>query len=235
MQITGESTLLQEPPIPSRTLAVKRMSAKESRNATLVVAAIGCAILLAAAVMLSRSLGCAGVLAFFGVALVIGSFARKSLITGCPYCMAKIGGILGNRDQQVVRCSKCFEYSLVESGRIRALDPKSKFDKQWYWSPVFEGAVWPEGCVECGSPPTHRVEIRDGNLNVLALTIGVAMLSRASLGNVPYSDTHRDAVQLSYSQTKKMDLQWKSLRMMRCHIAANRGKPMLGTQNLINP
>ena len=178
---------------------------------------------------------CSGALGIIGLSLAIESFARKTLKTNCPFCAATIAGVLGKAPSQIVRCSECFEYSLVESGLTRALDPNLKLDKPRYWSPVFEGAVWPNGCVECGGPPTRVDAIRDTTLNVLALTVGIAMIQKASLGNVPYCDAHKDAVLLSYSQSKKMDLRWKSLRMMRRYLAVNRGKASLGSKTIINP
>ena len=226
--------LMEDPPLPTRTAPVMKMSAKETRNATLFAASLGVVFLIAALIVYKYSWFWV-VLAVIGIALMFAAFGKKTLVTRCPFCGGKIGGILNNRTSQVVRCSECFEYSMVEADRTRACEPDSKSDKPRYWSPVFEGAVWPDACVECGASPTRHDAITDTNLNVLALGIGVAMLSRASLSNVPYCDAHKDAVQLSYSQTKRMDLRWKSLRMMRHYLAVNRSKPMLGSKVIANP
>ena len=222
-------------PLPTRTFPVLKMSEEEERKATTAVVAIGIASLLACLFVWRHSAGWGVAFGIVGALLIVGAFGKKTLVTKCPFCGAKIGGILNQTTLQTVRCGECFEYSNVESGRIKALDAEGVSPKRRYWSPVFEGGTWPDACAECGAPASRRDSISDGTVNALALGIGLAMIQRASLANIPYSNAHKGAVELSYSQTKKMDLKWQSLHMMRHYLALNRDRPMLGSKTLVNP
>ena len=97
-------------------------------------------------------------------------------------------------------------------------------------SPVFEGAIWPAGCVACGAPPTRRETLEDRSVNVIGLALGSVLVTKASLANVPYCDVHKKNVDLLIGQDKKMDLKWCSLRMMRHYLALNKGRKSIGTK-----
>jgi hypothetical protein len=110
------------------------------------------------------------------------------------------------------------------------MDPNTSNDTPRFLSPVFEGAVWPAGCVACGAPPTRYETLNDRSVNALGVAMGRLLVTRASLSNVPYCDVHRDGVKMILGQGKKMDLRWCSLRMFRHYLAVNRGKKSLGTR-----
>jgi hypothetical protein len=227
--------MLADIPLPAKSSPIQEMSSDESRKATITVVAIG-AVLVVVALLLWAHSGLWSVISgSLGAVLMVGAFAKKTLVAQCPFCGRQVGGIHRDDKPQIVRCSHCFEYSKVENRRISALDQNSVSEKPRYQSPAFTGAVWPDGCVECGAPPLRRDTLQDGNVNALGLAIGVAMLSKATLSNVPYCSAHRDAISMNYSQTKKLDLKWKSLRMMRHYLALNRGKEVLGSKVVINP
>ncbi len=173
-------------------------------------------------------LGWAGVLGVIGAILFASAFGKKALVAPCPYCDKAIYGVLPNRRQEV-RCSNCYEYSVVENGKVAAMDPNTSTDTPRFRSPVFEGAQWPAGCLACGAPPTRLDSLQDRSVNAIGLAMGRVILSKGAVSNVPYCDAHKDAVKLTIRQDKKMDLLWCSLRMMRIYLALNRNKKSLGT------
>jgi len=227
--------MLAEISIPTRKLPVTEMSSDESRKTTMTAVGIGVVLILIALGLRTHSTFWFVVLGSLCVLLAIGAFAKKSLVALCPFCGKQIGGIHRDGKPQIVRCSGCFDYSKVEKGHIVALDNNMVDSVPRYQCPAFDGAVWPDGCVECGDSPVRRDTLKDGNVNAIGLAVGIVMLSKAALGNVPYCSRHQDAVSLNYSQTKKMDLKWKSLRMMRHYLALNRGKEVLGSRVIVNP
>src|SRR5262249_13555 len=125
---------------------------------------------------------------------------------------------------------RCFEYSVVDAGKVRPMDPRISNDTPKFLSPVFEGAVWPPACVACGAPPTRFDQLQDRSLNALALPVAPVIISKGSLSNVPYGSHHKDSLKLNVGQDRKMDLKWCSLRMMRIYLALNRGKKSLGSK-----
>jgi hypothetical protein len=175
------------------------------------------------------------ILGALGALLLAASlFAKKSPVAPCPFCDTAITGILREQEKpQEVRCPECYEYSVVSGGKVRPMDPASSTDTPRFRSPVFEGAIWPAGCVACGAPPTRYETLKDRSVNAAAAALGRLRVTTASLSNVPYCDVHRNAIELIIHQDKKMDLKWCSLRMLRHYLAANRGKKSLGTTVLL--
>jgi hypothetical protein len=206
------------------------MSAEAAKKHTIQMIVFS-AVLLVPAFFLLRSghTGWAITLGLLAVVFFISAFTKKTLVAPCPYCDNGIYGILPGKRQEV-RCSKCFEYSVVEGGKVRPMDPNISNDTPKFLSPVFEGAVWPPACVACGAPPARLDQLQDRSLNALGLAVGRVIISKASLSNVPYCNVHKDALKLNVSQTKEMDLKWCSLRMMRIYLALNRGKKSLGSK-----
>jgi hypothetical protein len=173
----------------------------------------------------------AGFVAALGLLLFVTAFSKKALIAPCPFCDSPITGILREQEKpQEVRCPECYEYSVVSGAKVRPMDPAISNDTPRFRSPVFEGAVWPAGCVACGAPPTRFETLKDRSVSAAAAVVGRLRITTATLSNVPYCDVHRGGVELIIHQDKKMDLKWCSLRMFRHYLALNRGKKSLGTK-----
>jgi len=183
------------------------------------------------------------------VGLVVGRqlLMRNKPVTRCPFCE----GVIERYDKPgavPVRCPQCSEYSLFVSGWMRPVDPHGSFSiaqNPFYRSPVFENAVWPNGCVLCGAPPV-RFDLASNEdpyfRRLIAPGTAVAPPQPSShISGIPYCQHHRDAVQLVAPQVmssfpwkyimgdaeKKAEkykafLLWRSLPMMRRYLEANR-------------
>lgn len=89
-------------------------------------------------------------------------------------------------------------------------------------SPVFEGGVWPKGCLACGAPPTRLDQVKARNVSIGMLALGRLWVTSGKASGIPYCDAHRDAVELKIDQRKRVTLEWCSLRMMRRYPAVNK-------------
>jgi len=183
MNSTTVAPALQDLPVPRRANAVVQMSREDAlkNTLTMVLMAIFC---LVAAFLLWRSnyQGWGGVLGVLGLVLFITAFSKKTLVAPCPFCSFEIYGILADKTKkQEVRCKQCYEYSVVQGGKVTPMDPNTSTDKPRFRSPVFEGAMWPAGCVACGAPPTRRESLEDRTVNAIGLAMGRVMVSKASL------------------------------------------------------
>ena len=214
------------------------MTAAESRSATMGMLVIGATFLIVAALLwyFSHPIG-AGICALLGLILGGSAFSKKTLISACPFCGAKLTGITeeaATRGREI-RCNECFEYSEASSMKIRPMDPNKVADKPRFVSPVFEGGVWPQGCVQCGATQTRTDELSDRSIvNPASLAVGRLWLSKTTMKNIPYCAEHRSAVELSVNQSNQIDLKWRSLRMMRRYLAVNRGRKSLGSKMHFN-
>jgi hypothetical protein len=150
--------------------------------------------------------------------------------------------------KEPVRCPHCSEYSQFTFGLLAPVDPAGPLGvvaKPFYRSPLYENSVWPNGCVLCGSPPTRFDEAEHLRFLYRRLAAPLAAFVvphpavRAS--GIPYCDQHRDAVraiapkEMFWSPSKyfrgfaerdaarrEAYLLWRSLPMMRRHLAANK-------------
>lgn len=224
------ASALKDPPIPQRANTVTQMSPDAARKATFQLVLISLCLLVPAFFLWRYDHPvAAGILGVLGALLLVSAFSKKSPVAPCPFCDAAITGILTEPAKpQEVRCPRCYEYSVVSGGKVRPMDPGISNDTPRFRSPVFENAVWPPGCVACGAPPTRYETLKDRSVNAVGLVVGRLLVTTASLTNVPYCDVHRNAVELSIGQSRKMNLKWCSLRMLRHYLAANRGKKSLG-------
>jgi hypothetical protein len=233
MNPTTVAPALQDLPIPRRANTVIEMSREAALKNTIQLIFMSlCLIVPAYFLWTSNHHGWGGVLGVLGVMLFVTAlFSKKTLVAPCPFCDAAINGILADRTKpQEVRCKECYEYSVVQGGKVKPMDPSTSTDKPRFRSPVFEDAVWPPGCVACGAPPTRRESLEDRSVNAIGLAMGRVLVTKASLANVPYCDVHKNSVELIIRQDKKMDLKWCSLRMMRHYLALNRSKKSMGTK-----
>lgn len=173
---------------------------------------------------------------------------RNKPVTRCPFCE----GVIERYDKLgtvPVRCPHCSEYSLFVSGSMRPVDPHGSFSiaqNPFYRSPVFENAVWPNGCVLCGAPPVRFDGASNQDFYFRRLVTPGTVLApsppSSRISGIPYCQHHRDAVQLVAPQAmssfpwkyimgdaeKKAEkhkafLLWRSLPMMRRYLEANRG------------
>lgn len=223
---------LPDLPVPKRANTVVKMSQEAALKHTLQMIFMGlCCLVPAYFLWTSNNHGWAIFLGIMGVVLTISAFTKKNLVASCPFCSFEIYGILADKTKpQEMRCKQCYEYSVVQGGKITPMDPNTSSDKPRFRSPVFENAVWPAGCVACGAPPTRRESLEDRSVNAVGLAMGRVMVSKASLSNVPYCDVHKNSIELIIRQDKKMDLKWCSLKMLRHYLALNRSKKSLGSR-----
>lgn len=65
-----------------------------------------------------------------GLALFITAlFSPKTLVAPCPFCDSAIDGILPDRTKvQELRCKECYEYSVVQGGKVKPMDPATSND-----------------------------------------------------------------------------------------------------------
>jgi hypothetical protein len=189
-------------------------------------------------------------LAGYGLVAVLRIYSSKSApVAMCPFCSEPIQGYNAARlRKEPARCPHCSEYSQFTFGLLAPVDPAGPLGvvaKPFYRSPLYENSVWPNGCVLCGSPPTRFDEAEHLRFLYRRLAAPLAAFVvphpavRAS--GIPYCDQHRDAVraiapkEMFWSPSKYFPgfaerdaarreayLLWRSLPMMRRHLAANK-------------
>jgi hypothetical protein len=156
-----------------------------------------------------------------GLFAVIAAFGGSTLKSTCPYCGSGIDSILNREEGRQVQCEKCFEYSTVNVGILRPLDPSTKSETPKFESPAYRKAVWPNAC---GEPPVRCDDLSKTTVGALPALMGHLQIIRGSVSGIPYCDKHRDKLALKVGSDKKLLLQWTSLRMMRRYLAANRNR-----------
>ena len=218
-----------DPPVPSRSTPVRAMSAGEKLKITIPLLLIGPA-LCAASWWLFRngfiffavtSGGC-------GLLCVAAALSKKNLKAACPHCGASVESIpqKDHGEGRHVHCEKCHEYSTVNAGILRPLDPATTSETPTFESPVFQNSLWPKGCVACGAPPVRFDDLSKTTVGALPALVGMVQIVRGSISGIPYCDKHRDKLSLKVNVHKDLILCWTSLRMMRRYLAANRNRPV---------
>lgn len=163
-----------------------------------------------------------GIFGLLAVLTAYGSFFSKVWIAACPYCSAVFEttqGLNPEKEDHVVQCKTCLEYSIYSAGRVRAHDPNAVSEVPTFVSPVYANGVWPNAC---GAPPVRLDEVKTRKMNYGMLAFGRIWVTSGKASGLPYCENHRDAVELKIDQGQKMSLQWCSLRMMRRYVAVNR-------------
>src|SRR5437764_3725422 len=198
MNPTMVAPALQDLPVPRRANSIVEMSREDALKHTIQMIFMAlCCLVPAFFLWRSGYQGWGGVLGVLGVILFISSFTKKALVAPCPFCSTEVYGILADKTKrQEVRCKQCYEYSVVQGGKVTPMNPNTSTDQPRFRSPVFEGAVWPAGCVACGAPPTRRESLEDRSVNAIGLAMGRVLVSKASLSNVPYCDVPKNSVEL---------------------------------------
>ena len=168
--------------------------------------------------------------AFFGY-LGFSTYGRKAQ---CVYCDNDLGETSQSELGQKMRCNKCGEYSQVAGDKTVALDPTAVAHEPIFESALFKEASIPLACAICGASPTRFDTVSATRSNkgaAAAILAGTALVGRPAVYysrekasiQVPYCDQHRDGVTLRF-HAGKPSLLWRSYRMLRCYLAANRGK-----------
>jgi hypothetical protein len=215
-----------DPPVPGRSSPIEDKPALEKLKASFVSLGIGLG--LAAVSWILWHLGfrlypvIAGAIALFAFAAAL---SGSTLRARCPFCGASIDSILNREEGRQVRCDRCSEYSTVNAGLLRPLDPATTSDTPKFESPVFRNATWPNACVACGEPPVRFDDLSKTSVGLAPALLGQLQLVRGSVSGIPYCDKHRQQLSLTIGIDKKLYLCWTSLRMMRRYLAANRRRP----------
>src|SRR5882724_6823109 len=217
---------IADPPVPSRSYpVVEKVLAEKLKT---VAMCLGIAAVSGGASWFLLQLGYrfygfgAGAVGLFAV---IAAFSGSTLKSTCPYCNSSIDSILNREEGRQVQCEKCFEYSTVNVGILRPLDPATKSETPKFESPAYKQAAWPNACVACGEPPSRCDDLSKTTVGALPALMGHLQIIRGSVSGIPYCDKHRDKLALKVGSDKKLLLQWTSLRMMRRYLAANRNRP----------
>jgi hypothetical protein len=170
--------------------------------------------------------GGAALLFLCGCGLLI-AFGSKDEVSDCPFC----GAALHNLPQpdasgapKPVQCRKCWEYSGLQKGFVSPYNPNAVEERPTFRSPLAQSVVWPNGCVQCGAPPTRFDEVGTFAVNKGLLVVGAVRVKTFKLGGVPYCSAHSKAVEMKTEIGNKLFLDWRSLPMMRRYMAANRGR-----------
>lgn len=185
-------------------------------------------------------------LCFFSIALAVLFFARNAPVGACPFC----GGLIERYSRlrpEPVCCSHCNEISKFENERFSPYDPNAVSETPIFRSPLFEDAVWPNGCVLCGAPPVRFDEAKAVRYQARRLATPLASAvylphPAARVTGVPYCHCHSEAIRVippkemfawtpwkyfpgyekRMEERRKAFLTWRSLPMMRRYLEANR-------------
>jgi hypothetical protein len=173
-----------------------------------------------------KILGSAALLFFCGLGLLI-LFGSKDEVSDCPFCGAALHNLPkpdANGAPRPVQCRKCWEYSGLQKGFVSPYNPNAVEERPTFRSPLAQSVVWPDGCVQCGVPPTRFDEVGTFAVNKGLLVVGAVRVKTFKLGGVPYCAAHSKAVEMKTEIGNKLFLDWRSLPMMRRYMAANRGR-----------
>jgi hypothetical protein len=225
-QLLGSLVDSVDPPVPQLTTSLARPVGPARRKHVVQMAVLTTFFLVVPAALLLyyQHWIIGGIFALFSVLMIKESFTSDVWVAACPYCAAVFEttqGLNPAKEGKIVQCKNCWEYSIYSGGRVRAHDPNSISEVPSFLSPVFEGGVWPKGCVACGEPPTRLDEVKARDVSYGMLAMGRLWVTSGKASGIPYCDRHKDAVSLKFDSQKRLQLEWCSLRMMRRYLAAN--------------
>jgi hypothetical protein len=168
---------------------------------TLLVGAVFCAV---SWWLLNNGIKFYGVVAgLIGAFAIIAAFLGSTEKAGCPFCGSSVS-VLDRKEGRRIRCEKCSEYSVVNAGLLRALDPATISDTPEFESPAFRNGVWPKGCVACGAPAQRLDDLSATTVGGVGLLVGVLQVMRGSVKGVPYCAQHRDKLALKVHQRQAL-------------------------------
>ena len=210
-----------DPPLPSRMSPIQSRSASENAKNFALLFLLGVGLCGASWWLLHNGFTFYGISAgVCGLFALLASFFPQEKAT-CPFCGASVD-ILDRKEGRKIRCEKCSEYSIVNAGLLRPLDPTITSEQPEFECPAFLFGRWPKGCVVCGAPPVRLDDLSTTSVGGAALLVGGLQIMRGAVKGVPYCAQHRDKLALKVTIDKKLALRWTSLRMMRRYLAVNR-------------
>lgn len=217
------------PPVPSRrkplrkpTQAEKTSKVKSGLGGLIVGALIGGPLLYFGFYFW----GGVAVLLLCGGGLLI-LLSHKDEVSDCPFCGAPLHNLPQpdvNGVPKPVQCRTCWEYSGLQKDFVSPYNPNAVEERPTFRSPLAQSVVWPNGCVQCGAPPTRFDEVGTFSVNKGLLVVGTVRVKTFKLGGVPYCNAHKNAVAMNTEIGNKLFLDWRSLAMMRRYLAINRGR-----------
>lgn len=239
---------LPAPPVPNRTypLSEPPPGVVKQRLVTMASVFVMAAILVGLFYLLGITWLAVAFLCFFSFAELVLFLARNAPVGTCPFC----GGLIQRYNRlraEPVRCDRCGEISKFENERLSPYDPNAVAEKPIFRSLVFENAVWPNGCVQCGAHPTRFDQAQAVRYQVrrLATPLASAIIlphPAARVTGVPYCQRHAEAIEVippkemfawtpwkylpgfaeRMEERREAFLMWRSLPMMRRYLEANR-------------
>jgi hypothetical protein len=238
----------EAPPVPNRSnpLCPPPRGVVKERLATIGSSFIMGAIFIGGSYLLGITWLVYAFLIFFSLAILILLSAIKAPVGACPFC----GGLIERYNRlrpEPVCCEQCGEISKFENERFSPYDPATVSEKPIFRSALFENAIWPNGCVQCGAAPT-RFDVAKGvryQARRLATPLASSLFlphPAAMATGVPYCAQHRDAIEVippkemfawtpwkyfrgfeeRMEARRRASLLWRSLPMMRRYLEANR-------------
>ena len=221
--------------VPNRTTRIAPPSAEVKAKDNLNLSIMAAILIAAVALCLYTQHSVAGyILGGLSLVLLSSLFTKKSDVGQCPFCMAQFRETISVKNG-LLRCEQCGEYSAVTHKVVKPLDPTTYSDSPKFESAVFKQGSMPNACVSCGAPATRLDNVSTSSMNKTLAVAGAARLMTGAPGvaifsskqasvSIPYCNSHRDALILSFDWRKRPVLTWCSLRMMRRYLAVNRGK-----------
>ena len=236
--LLSQLTEAGDPPVPARSTSLAKPTGPVQRKH--VTQCISLAVFFAVPAGAFFYFGhwiLGGIFGLLAVLMLVAAFNKDLWVAACPYCSAifrPTAGLKPDAEGETFQCQDCFEYSILEGGRVKPYDPKAVSEIPKFKSPVFKEGVWPKGCVACGAPPTRLDEIKTHSVNYGLLAFGRIWVTSGKATGIPYCDKHKDALDLKFDRQKRMWLEWCSLQMMRRYLAVNRklGKQLVGRKFL---
>src|SRR6266481_4958770 len=119
----GNLVEVADSPMPSRMSPIQSRSATEKAKNFALVFLIGAVLCSVSWWLLHNGYTFYGISAgLVGLFALIAAFGGSQEKATCPFCGATLD-ILDRKEGRKVRCEKCSEYSIVNAGLVRPLDP----------------------------------------------------------------------------------------------------------------
>jgi len=216
-------------PVPSRSKPLRKPTHAEvsSKTSSAMVGFVVGAVIGGPFLYFGHYVIGGAVLLFFCGGSLLILTGRKDEVSDCPFCGAPLVNLPtpdAKGKPKPVQCRKCWEYSGLQKGFVSPYDPNAVEDTPTFRSPLAQSVIWPNGCAQCGAPPTRFDEVGTFSVNKGLLVVGAVRVKTFKLGGVPYCDAHKKAVEMKTEIGNKLFLDWRSLPMMRRYMAANRGR-----------
>jgi hypothetical protein len=220
-QLRARLVDVAEPPVPNRSSPLTEMTEGEARKHTLMT--LGFALLFgvpSAALFYYGHWIWGAIVGLVAILMLVAAFSKKSRVARCPYCASQMI-VDGEESADPRQCEKCCEYSVLKAGALVPLDPTTISPTPTFEAPLFKDALWPNGCVACGAPPTRLDDATGRTINAAHLVVARVSVSSGRAQGIPYCESHRDSVTVKVGQDRKVRLLWCSLPMMRRYLRAN--------------